>query len=99
MLGYLFRVLARIGRGRTRPGAGRRNRPLLEQLEAREVPAIAAEEQLFVYLLNRARHDPVAYQQENNLPVNLSYVSPRQPLAVNDLLFNSTGFKVNDMVA
>ncbi len=31
-----------------------------EELEPRLLMAVAPEEQLFVYLLNRARHNPVA---------------------------------------
>src|SRR5215471_2731898 len=81
-------------RFRSRP---RSVRPQLERLEEREVLSVAPEEQLFVYLLNRARHDPVAYQQENSLPVDLGSVSPRPPLAVNDLLFNSSEFKAEEM--
>src|SRR5262245_28285539 len=75
------------------------HRPILrcEQLEERLAPAVAAEEQLFVYVLNRARHDPVAYQIEQSLPVDLSGVASQPPLAVNDKLFNSTEFHASDM--
>jgi hypothetical protein len=59
--------------------------------------AIDAGEQLFVYQLNRARHDPVAYQQEEALPVDLSYVTPRGPLAVNNNLSNSAEFHATEM--
>src|SRR5262245_15690193 len=69
----------------------------LEHLEARELLAVAAEEQLFVYSLNRARHDPAAYQQEVSLPVDLTAVAPRPPLAVNDHLLASAQFKANEM--
>ncbi|HBO44988.1 MAG TPA: hypothetical protein DD670_13875 [Planctomycetaceae bacterium] len=55
------------------------------------------EEQFFVYLLNRVRHDPVTYQIEQGVPVDLSYVTPRPPLAVNDSLFASAGFHADEM--
>lgn len=81
---------------RRRPG--RTVRLHCEPLEDRLVPAtIAPEEQLFVYLLNRARHDPVAYQQEQNLSVSLAGIAPQSPLAVNDDLFASTEFHATDM--
>lgn len=70
---------------------------MAEPLEQRQMLTVAAEEQLFVYLLNRARHDPVAYQLENNLSADLSYVTPRGPLAVNDKLFTSAEVHSNDM--
>lgn len=88
----------------SRSSANRNRRPALtrrqlqcESLEDRLLLTIGAEEQLFVYLLNRARHDPVAYQQEQNLPVSLSDVTPQPPLAVNSALFDSTEFHANDM--
>lgn len=68
-----------------------------ERLDPRLLLAVSAEEQLFVYELNIARHDPVAYQRAQSLPVDLAYVTPRQPLAVNDSLFNSAGFKAEEM--
>ncbi|MGL4553476.1 MAG: CAP domain-containing protein, partial [Gemmataceae bacterium] len=72
-------------------------RPRCEALEDRTVLSVTAQEQLFVYLLNRARHDPGAYQREQGLPVNLDAVTPRPPLAVSDALFASTGFHAADM--
>ena len=69
----------------------------VESLEDRLLLSVLPEEQLFVYLLNRARNDPVAYQQEQNLSVDLSYVTPRAPLAVNDKLFASSSFHANEM--
>ncbi|MFO1023485.1 MAG: hypothetical protein U0903_22740 [Planctomycetales bacterium] len=68
-----------------------------ESLESRELLTISPDEQLFVYLLNRARHDPVAYQQEQNLNIDLSNVPAAQPLAVNDDLFDSAEFHSNEM--
>ena len=59
--------------------------------------SVSPHEQLFVYMLNRARHDPVAYQQEASLPVDLSYVSPQPPLAVNNDLFDSAEFHATEM--
>jgi hypothetical protein len=46
--------------------------PRCEQLEDRVVMSVAAEEQLFIYELNRAWHDPVAYQLERSLLVSTS---------------------------
>lgn len=74
-------------------------RPRGENLEVRWALAIAAEEQLFVYLLNRARHDPEAYQIETGLPVDLSGVAASPPVAVNNALFNSAEFKAEEMAA
>jgi hypothetical protein len=87
----------RIAGARRRAVRVPRARPRCEALEDRALPSIAGEEQLFVYLLNRARHDPVAYQQEQNLPVNLAGVAAQPPLAVNDALFASTEFHTTDM--
>lgn len=75
----------------------RRNKPRLEQLECRITPDVAAFEQLFIYMLNRARHDPVAYQLEEDLPVDLGYVTPRPPLSLNNSLFSSAQFKSWEM--
>lgn len=69
----------------------------LESLERRKLLTISPDEQLFVYLLNRARHDPVAYQQEQNLNIDLSSAPAAQPLAVNDDLFDSAEFHSNEM--
>ncbi|HIQ23240.1 MAG TPA: hypothetical protein EYH34_18605 [Planctomycetes bacterium] len=68
-----------------------------EALEPRLLLSVTGEEQELVYLLNRARHDPVAYQLEEDLSVDLSDVSPRPPLAVNDSLFASAGFHAEEM--
>lgn len=68
-----------------------------ERLEERVLLSVSAQEQYFVYLLNRARHDPVAYQREAGLNVDLSYVPRRPPLAVNDRLFASAGFHAEEM--
>ena len=77
-----------------------RRRPLsLQPLETRRLLAVSPMEQETVYLINRARHNPVAYQQENSLPVSLSGVPARPPLAVNSDLFDATETKVNGMVA
>ncbi len=74
-----------------------RNKPRLEQLECRITPDVSAFEQLFIYMLNRARHDPVAYQLEEDLPVDLGYVTPRPPLSLNNSLFSSAQFKSSEM--
>ncbi|MEX2119078.1 MAG: DUF4214 domain-containing protein [Pirellulales bacterium] len=78
-------------------GAGRGYRPRIERLEDRLLLSVSAEEQHFVYLLNRARHDPVAYQLEAGLSVDLSGVAPRPPLAVNNDLFDSAEFHATEM--
>jgi len=71
---------------------------LLETLEPRLLLAtVTAEEQLFVYLLNRARHDPAAYAQEVGLGNLLDAVASQPPLAVNNNLFDSTDFHAKDM--
>jgi hypothetical protein len=86
---------------RRRAGPQRKSalRLALEPLEARELPAITAAEQLFVYSLNRARANPVAYQQETNLPADLSAVAAQPPLAVNDKLFASARYHSDEMAA
>lgn len=68
-----------------------------EFLEPRLLLTIKPEEQLFIYMLNRARHDPVAYQQEQGLTVDLSYVTPQPPLAVNTDLLDSSRFHSDEM--
>lgn len=93
MLRLLLRLFPTVSRRPRRRTA----RLKVEHLEAREVLSVGAEEQLFVYLLNRARSNPVAYQQEANLPVSLAYVPARAPLAVNDRLFSSSEFKSEEM--
>lgn len=76
----------------------RSTRPLRgEALEDRALLAVTAAEQYFVYRINYARNDPVRYQTEQSLSVDLAYVTPRPPLAVNAALFNSSEAKVNDM--
>ena len=58
---------------------------------------VSPEEQHFVYLVNRARHDPVAYQVERSLSIDLSSVTPRPPLAVSESLFASARFHAGEM--
>lgn len=73
---------------------------VLESLESRLLLTVTAEEQLFVYLLNRARANPVAYQQEAGISldvVDLSTVTPRAPLAINAQLFASAQVHADDM--
>ncbi|MDG2221396.1 MAG: hypothetical protein P8L85_08460 [Rubripirellula sp.] len=48
-------------------------------------------------MLNRARTDPIVYQTEHNLNVDLSTVPIRLPLAINTNLFSSGGFKAEEM--
>ena len=80
---------------KTRPSQRRLLR--FEQLEDRTLLSVSAQEQLFVYLLNRARHDPVAYQTQNHLSVSLAGVAAQPPLAVNNDLFASAAFHANEM--
>src|SRR5262245_35777698 len=68
-----------------------------EFLEDRRLLSVSAQEQLFVYLMNRARSNPAVYQQEAGLSVDLSGVAARPPLAVNDDLFDSAEYHSNDM--
>ena len=68
-----------------------------EQLESRIALSINSFEQEFIYLLNRARHNPVAYQSERGLSINLSSITPRQPLAVNTSLTAAAGFKSEEL--
>jgi len=65
-----------------------------------------AAEQLFIYSLNRARHDPPAWAQEFGLgsmqggdgnPTTLVGVAPRPPLAVNDYLVSSARGHAQEM--
>ncbi|MEX2140310.1 MAG: Calx-beta domain-containing protein [Pirellulales bacterium] len=59
---------------------------------------VSPQEQLFIHLLNRARHNPTAYQVERHLPIDLSYVDPQPPLAVNESLLASARFHTDEMV-
>lgn len=101
-MGFLRRTERKTGwHGSTCRGCAstRRKKLHLEPLEDRVLLSVSAEEQHFVYLLNRARHNPVQYQQEAGLSVDLAYVTPRGPLAVNDALFASAKFHANEMAA
>lgn len=69
----------------------------IEPLEPRLALTIDADEQLFVYLLNKIRHDPQAYDEEAGLGGILDGVEGRQPLAVNDDLFASAEFHAEEM--
>ncbi len=71
----------------------------LETLESRVVLGVSAEEQYFVYRLNYASDNPVRFQNEQSLPVDLSYVQARHPLAVVESLSDAAEAKVNDMTA
>ena len=68
-----------------------------ESLEPRLVLTISSEEQLFVYLLNKARHDPQQYEIDQKLPVSLAGVAARPPLAANTDLFDSAKFHATEM--
>jgi hypothetical protein len=69
----------------------------VETLEDRRMLAGVAEGQLFLYLLNEARHDPAAYQRSENLSVDLSSVAKRPPLAVNSQLQAASQFHSTEM--
>jgi hypothetical protein len=58
-------------------------------------------EQLIIYELNRARNNPVRFQQENSDVVkdDLSGVKPLGPLAVNNSLVGSASFHAEEMLA
>jgi len=56
-----------------------------------------SKEQLFIFELNRARHNPTQFQTENSLSVDLSAVAAQPPLAVNGDLTGSAGFKAQEM--
>jgi len=99
---WIIKPLAGIRAARRRllqPAKRSTLRPRLEVLEDRTLPSVSAQEQLFVYLINRARHNPVAYQQETDMPADLSTVAARPPLAVNDQLIASAGHHAEEMAA
>ncbi len=82
----------------------KRRKPFVEQLEQRRLLTGVNEGQLFLYLLNEARHDPAAYAASETLPINFLDVEPRQPLAVNANLqqaaqFHSVEMAENDYFA
>lgn len=58
---------------------------------------LSAKEQAFIYMLNRARHDPQAYEDEVNPAVDLSEIDARPPLAVNALLADSSQYHSDQM--
>lgn len=55
-----------------------------------------AEEQLFIYLLNKARSDPPAYGK--SIALDLAGVAPQRALAVNKELTSSSRFRSDDML-
>jgi autotransporter-associated beta strand protein len=84
-------------RRNTRNPCRRASSASVEQLENRIALSVSAFEQEFIYLLNRARHDPAAYQAERGLSINLSSITPRQPLALNLQLAAAGKFKSDEM--
>ncbi len=76
-----------LGSGRARKSRNRTRRVAdCQRLEPRLLLStlqITQEAQLLVYDLNRARNDPAGFAQEQNLNVDLSFVRPRPPLAIN----------------
>jgi len=74
---------------------------VFELLESRTLlAAFSAQDQLFIYLLNRARHDPQAYATEANLAadgVSLAGVAAAPPLAINNNLCQSAAFHTQEM--
>lgn len=69
----------------------------VQALEDRRLLSVSAQEQFFVYRLNRARHDPQAYAGEAGLGNILSSQPVRPPLAVNNKLFDAAEFKSLEM--
>lgn len=59
----------------------------------------AANEQLLIYELNRARNNPPRYAAENGLGSLLDSVAASPPLAVNARLVQSSGFHAEEMAA
>lgn len=57
----------------------------------------AADEQAFIYELNRARNNPQRYASENGLGSLLDGIAATPPLAVNMNLLASSGFKAVEM--
>lgn len=55
-----------------------------------------ADEQCFIYLLNKARSDPPAYGK--SIGLDLTGVAPQRALAVNAELMASSRFRANDML-
>jgi len=55
-----------------------------------------AVEQHLVYLLNRARHDPAAYQVEVGQSLGISSHAARPPLAVSEILMETASFKAQE---
>lgn len=74
-----------------------RRRLGVERLESRRMLTAVHESQLFLYLLNEARHDPPAYQAAHSLSLDMSGIAPRQPLAVNAALSASSQFHSEEM--
>ena len=68
-----------------------------ESEEATQEIKIDAREQLYVYQLNWVRQDPARYQKLFKIPVDLSKVEPRQPLAINYSLMQSAKFRASEM--
>ncbi|MFO0868024.1 MAG: CAP domain-containing protein [Pirellulales bacterium] len=62
-----------------------------------EIVAVGDEEQLLVYLINHARHDPAAYQAAQDLPPEVALIPPSPPLAVQPQLFSSARFHAREM--
>jgi hypothetical protein len=79
--------------------SARSSRPVLEQLESRELLTggfqPTAAEQLLIYQLNQIRANPAAYG--TSIGLNLSNVSPSQPLAVDPLVTEAARLHAQDM--
>jgi len=59
----------------------------------------AADEQLLIYELNRARNNPQRYASENGLGSLLDGIAPSPPLALNTRLVQSSGGHAEEMAA
>ena len=86
---------------RSRPNrlAQRKTIATHETLENRLALSGSDYEQYFIYELNRARHDPAAYQAASGAEAPLGSVIPRPPLAINPDLVAAAGYKSNDMAS
>jgi len=75
------------------------SQPGLESLEPRLLLAGTMVGQYFAWLVNRARHDPAAFQDEHDtiITVSLANAPSMPPLAYNELLMDAASWKASDM--
>ncbi|GMV79495.1 MAG: hypothetical protein AMXMBFR7_06790 [Planctomycetota bacterium] len=90
-----MRILLCVLAGLLSFGAHARSAAAPESVQVkREGVEPTQDEQLFIYLLNKARHDPPAYGK--SIGLNLDQVIPRPPLALNKELTASARFRAGD---